>query len=454
MKIKYKYFVHFIALLSLSFLVTRFLSVLLGGVMEDDSFFYAQIAYNIGVNNISSFDGINITDGYHILWAYLLGTVSKIVNIFTDDKIIHLFFYNFIYISIGYFIVKIFDNIKLKILAVGTFIVATFLMETALLSLIILLILTLLYKEKYNYAILILMFIPIIRIDSTLIIIATPLYFLMINEKKLFFHSMIAISLGIAIHFISLYSISCEFSSVSNLIKTHEKYNLLENFRNNYRNLYARIILSIVYLIFSFYVILKAKHTLKEKHLYLLGLFLLFGYLFLFIHFFMNGNLRSWYFMTSLFISLFIFYKAKISNNLFIAIFILLSSIIIKKTYYTYISYEDNRNVDKYISKLKEVVPNNQSVYLIDGSGYIGYFSERSIVNGDGLVNSHEYFNSILSNNLENYLKENNIQYIADNERKKHKFLINYHGLQIKYDDVETLISKKENLYYSLYKLK
>ena len=56
------------------------------GFMGDDSYFYSVIAYNIGVNQFSSFDGINFTNVYHLLWEMLLSVISfcfcLITNVF------------------------------------------------------------------------------------------------------------------------------------------------------------------------------------------------------------------------------------------------------------------------------------------------------------------------------------------------------------------------------------
>ena len=60
------------------------------GLMEDDSYFYAQIAYNIGTTGRSTLDGIYPTDGYHLLWGGMLAALAWATNLVTDSKDAHL----------------------------------------------------------------------------------------------------------------------------------------------------------------------------------------------------------------------------------------------------------------------------------------------------------------------------------------------------------------------------
>ncbi len=54
------------------FVVTRSFSVLLVNTLPDDAFYYFQIARNIALGLNSTFDGVNLTNGYHPLWMLML----------------------------------------------------------------------------------------------------------------------------------------------------------------------------------------------------------------------------------------------------------------------------------------------------------------------------------------------------------------------------------------------
>ena len=61
------------------------------GGIEDDGFFYAQIAYNAGVHGTFSFDGLHPTDGFHLLWGLLLAAASALTGLLTETKELHLY---------------------------------------------------------------------------------------------------------------------------------------------------------------------------------------------------------------------------------------------------------------------------------------------------------------------------------------------------------------------------
>ena len=48
----------------------------------DDSFYYLKIASNWSINNRMTFSGIGETNGFHPLWAYILGTSFKLYQFF------------------------------------------------------------------------------------------------------------------------------------------------------------------------------------------------------------------------------------------------------------------------------------------------------------------------------------------------------------------------------------
>ena len=66
--------------------LTRFPRALLA----DDAYFYVKIAWNLGRHGMSSFDGIHTTDGYHLLWGWVLGLTSALTGWFTVEPRFHL----------------------------------------------------------------------------------------------------------------------------------------------------------------------------------------------------------------------------------------------------------------------------------------------------------------------------------------------------------------------------
>jgi len=50
-------------------------------VSSDDFFYYAQVARNLAMHGLSSFDGIHLTNGYHPLWLLTLALATKLFAI-------------------------------------------------------------------------------------------------------------------------------------------------------------------------------------------------------------------------------------------------------------------------------------------------------------------------------------------------------------------------------------
>jgi len=154
-----------------------------GIFMVDDSFFYAQIAYNIGINHISSFDGLHITNGYHPLWCWLLSIVSFVASVFTKNKEIHLFLYIWFYmfISVNISIIFFRNNLE-RLIAFSILLFSTILMETTLLSLLLLAFFYIFFvgeKENSRIGELVLFLVPLTRIDG--IIFALPIGILLFS---------------------------------------------------------------------------------------------------------------------------------------------------------------------------------------------------------------------------------------------------------------------------------
>ena len=61
----------------------------------------------------------------------------------------------------------------------------------------------------------------------------------------------------------------------------------------------------------------------------------------------------------------------------------------------------DQINSAFFAKNLKTLVAEAEPVFQIDGSGFTGFFSERQLINGDGLVNSHAYARRLRANRLE-----------------------------------------------------
>ncbi|HNW82398.1 MAG TPA: hypothetical protein PKG52_05830, partial [bacterium] len=100
--------------------------------------------------------------------------------------------------------------------------------------------------------------------------------------------------------------------------------------------------------------------------------------------------------------------------------------------------------------EVRKNVRADEPVFQVDASGFTGYFSERIIINGDGLVNSHTYTERILSNELSGYLEENDICYIIDNYKISDRPIVDIGGLKVKRNELLLIYGNRQDCSYSM----
>jgi hypothetical protein len=172
--------------------------------------------------------------------------------------------------------------------------------------------------------------------------------------------------------------------------------------------LLAVIVLSIRYLIG------RKRHDVSK--LTVLLLVLSFGFI---LHLLLNlcfnrEALREWYLSGNVYISAVtlstILKKGKIRIEL-LAIGVV--CIFMFYFYHSRITNTRNNFVYEYAREIKNQVAPDETVFQIDYSGFVGFFSERKVINGDGLVNSFEYNDYVKRNALPEYLKKYKVDYYS-----------------------------------------
>jgi hypothetical protein len=431
-----------------------------GFFVEDDTFFYAQIAYNIGVNGISSFDGINTTDGYHLIWCWILSILTFITKFFTLDKHIHFIvmisFYHYILIWLSKTISR---NIPQAIIAFLMLIVTAYLMEDVLLSLLIVLAIKRAYKGQFDYIYwTLLFFIPLVRIDSIIIISSFTFFFLIKKSKKLIF-AILTIAAGSITQLLMNKLIFGSYFSVSSLIKLNQSRELIENLIFNVGDsFYFNTILALILFFSTSILLLITLHQRKNiegKNIYLfivlLSLLFYLVYLYTYIPF-----IRQWYLTPLKTLSLYVFFEGDLLKSISVRLkyFWHTLSIITIIGFIGFYSIKldlinsDNNNTWRFIHKVKEIIPQSEKIFQVDASGIMGYFSERIVINGDGLVNSYKYFELLKKRELKAYLKNNNIKYLITNREVKNNQVLKFYDLRISTKEVDLLIEPDRYIHY------
>ena len=438
--------------------------------MADDSYFYSQIAYNIGVNKFSSFDGLNLTSGYHILWMLIISLISFMMSFFTDVKETHLIAHISVYFIILFFFLKFYSKTFLDLFILSGIVVSGYILME---NLVVIFLLFIIFSEiskfqknkKFSYLLILSFFlIPLARIDAIILVGFIPLILLIKTKEKFYFLLLTSLSIGVIFNFLIFYVVAGEIYSVSSYVKMNQnitntmEHRIVKNvFYTNMMPLgwlSAKVRGYFLLLFFLIYVtkILFLKKKQSDLFLgYFIGL-----YVYFFIQLFFN-YIDTWYYSV-MFGSLFILlnlssFKNKWENITKLLFFLFIILLFLGKFYNSFKHYETRNDYIDEIKQISNFIPKNSKIYQYDISGHLGFFSDVTVINGDGLVNSFEYANDLLNKNLSNYLFQNNICYVTDlftQKLKGEKVILNQSGLIVKFKDVSLI--KKFN-YFNLFKL-
>lgn len=146
---------------------------------------------------------------------------------------------------------------------------------------------------------------------------------------------------------------------------------------------------------------------------------------------FLRGEFGSWYLSLPLSISVFTaayvmtFFIDKVKHapvdlNGFIAaaqVLIIFAILVAGVTFASSKLVRGNRdNAINLGLWIRENLPEDVRIYQVDESGFPAYFSERAVINGDGLINSWEYQDYLRAGTLVEYLRKYSVEYVIWDE--------------------------------------
>lgn len=438
----------------ISFLVAALLAFILPfqfllNFAHDDSFFYIKTANNFAKGLGSTFDGISHTNGYHPLYFISLVILFFIPGFLFKSspeflyRLVVLFHFIMI-IGIQYFITASLRNIfkkdlnktNLLILPVlfSSFIfIRDFGLEShpaCLLASVFLfikskelnsgenniflksfiLVLLFLTRTDYLYT-----FIPFILIADLLI---------SGNRKKYVIASITSLFLAAFLYYSSNYFFFGNLDTVSGRILNNfpgilflSNINTLIVDPAKFYNQFAKILfVFVLYVIFMiFYFRKNDKNCIKSKfYLIILG----FGtgsIVFTLLHLlFNNYSIREWYMTMPVMLAIIMLFLAILKKKYLYRISLVLSVILL-----VYVFYGSRIKNYKYVSgyeyakTLNSLVRVNESIYQVDYCGVVGFFSERKVIDGDGLINSFEYLGYLKTGRIDSYLSKYNVKYYS-----------------------------------------
>ncbi len=147
------------------------------------------------------------------------------------------------------------------------------------------------------------------------------------------------------------------------------------------------------------------------------------------------GEIRFWYFLLPLVFSFVLWSvwldrwsqrRPVLHQPLFTALMIVLLTVLAVAIVHKKITWSGRRDGWALAQWIKTNTPPETRIFQVDGSGVIGYFSERTVINGDGLVNSWDYQRALQQGRLHDFLHSCKVDYLVWNRyREGEKIEIN-----------------------------
>jgi hypothetical protein len=451
------------------------------GLLTDDAFFYVKIAWNLGIHHISSFDGIHITDGYHLVWAGLLAAISAGVGLFTASPWCHLGAMLLFYFILCWVIALRFGRGALQVLVLFCLgLYFKVLMETTLLALLLLL----LYEGEYlrqgglgrwKWRPVILVLLPLVRIDAVLIggVLAASSLFPRGDESTIPALSprrwgrvaadCIWLAAGAVLQLAIHHALFGTWTTVSMQLKGLEHLSLAVRVNRNLAGA-GNIMSTGVFIVLwgmASWTAMRRPHSERPRHLVAIaapGLFLLF-------HLAFNNFVSSWYYVPAAYVHVWYVFRfgPGVRRRAGMIVLMVLVALIpgVFAAKWTIGGKAREPQIEwtrTFAAEVARIVPPDEPIYQFDAAGWMGWYTGRRIVNGDGLVNDFAYARRLREGKLQGYLREQGIRYIILNYYPVGGTVIHYFGMHLTTDSVETVIAPPEGFPYltafGLYRLK
>jgi hypothetical protein len=456
------------------YIVTLDMNILLDqGLVQDDAYYYYVIARHILEHGLSSFDGINLTNGYHPLWQAIslpvfycfdgdlavrimlaIASLFDLLSLIVFYKILRRVLKNHYVVLIG-----------MIILAFHGTIIRTWFngIETALsvFSLLWLLHQLLLIKDSHTSALkdhiwlgVIAAFSFLSRTDNAIIIMAIFLFLYLppLFSNKEYKCGLVASAIFAAlispwlawniVNFGSIVQISGQMRGGTWLIDgppaelslpqalIYSAVSSLTSIRIVFEKMFAPAFLPVLsgYTYFAFFLLsaiyICLKYPACKRNFYLFFPFMA-GVIALFLyHAGVRHFVRGWYnapvllMLTLTFCFLLDEIKTKTFENLHRNIFfIILAILIIFYSPGNYTKRPDNLHLDNRLAIAAWINLNTSPDAIIGAAnaGIMGYYTKRSVINLDGVVNE-QAFHARIANQLQRYIRDAGIDYLADHK--------------------------------------
>jgi hypothetical protein len=419
----------------------------------DDFFYYLQIAKNIAINGVSTFNGIVETNGYHPLWQDTLALFYKLFNAKGTFYLVAIV--QTLSAVLSYHLLKrIFSKYIEENLSIfsSMFIYITIILMTksgmeTILTIPLMLYAIYLYiyqSEKILKITIILTFMMLSRLDS--VILAALIYLALAIKNKFSFKFVLHVLIGSipVILYLTYNYISFEhFMPVSGAAKQLKSspmpaWNSILGILNVYP---GKIIYGLVPMILMIISLLHLAIKRKNVHKELIVL-PLFPIIVLFYYSFSSGwNMWSWYYYIFIPSTIYFFIAFSFISKKY-GIFLKYSAVLCVFGWISLNVYTKKAEKDPGYQRMMDMIEfmndKNGIVAMGDAAGMPGYLLKNPIVQLEGLVMDFDYLEMIKKGELEDIFKKYKVDYYItisstkENEMWKftepwdhHKYIIN-----------------------------
>jgi hypothetical protein len=399
------------------------------GLLEDDSYFFAQIAFRLGTQGSSSFDGFTTTDGYHLLWAWILAGVCRVVAWFSTDRAILLSGMLAAYFFVVFTTARRHgrDWFARFALAAPAFVHAA-LMESALVALLLVelvsdgLLPPLRAPDSPRWArplTVSALLLPLARIDVTLVVAPLLAWRAVRGQRREAARAGAALLVGVALHTLALFMIDGHLVSVAAVVKTMDGFDPALNLTRNLGKsaaLGAAAVLGLAgFAAWSYHtrpdprsrsVALTAGVIATTCAAYL-GFQLLF-----------NRHVRFWYYLPFIVLAIQCALTLGVPPRPWLRLGLVAAFVVPLVTYKAVAAVRlapEERYLRDFLAELPGRVPPTARVFVPDVAGTVAWWTGRSVFSGDGLVGPHSYVERMWQGRLQGFFAESGICFLATN---------------------------------------
>ncbi len=395
----------------------------------DDSYFYLKTALHFAQGHGSTFDGINPTNGYHPLWFFILAGFYKLILLFGQPSPELLYRLTFILTTCitgvsFYFIDKFLDvtwqNKPPAFMKPAVFILLAvmifvnfigFELQVGMMVLSALLFFRTQTKNLYVLKGLLLGLLCLARIDYTFLLVPLLLWFEIRDMQRLNQRKNIFLLFMFPLAFMSLYvAMNYHFFGRPQTTSSYIEFkpaeflllkNLLTPLNDPIR--FGFLVFGLLSGLPWFFVARKVPlYGKPAQHIKDIALLWIAGFIFIVFHMCFNiSGAREWYFGVFNLCGILLFaHLFSIRRKLSIMLFSASAAVLVLYLTVFRINYYNFDDAYNYALLVKKNTPENAVIYQFDLCGFISFYSERNVINGDGLINSFEYIECLKADRL------------------------------------------------------